>query len=514
MIQEFDFQIKARDEVIAEIEKRIEEKNRTGVLLCAPTASGKTFIASMVLEMLLSGNKNKILVVVNLQSLVSQVYLTLREVFGIDARVVHNDLTHDKNGKKFKTGFGGRVIITMPETYCNIIEGNNANTIKIPKNFKPSVIWFDEAHKATSENNQLIRDHYPDAIVFGTTATPYRPTNKDGEHIVAWYGTTMINTISVKELIKLGRLVQPYYFSYNEDAHIVNSWKELCANKELENPKTVVFTLNSQQSLKVKEAFDNDGIAAEIITSGSEVFGVKSQTQKERDEIYQKYREGKITVLITVNALCEGWDEPCTEVCILARTVGNIALYQQMVGRALRAFDGKECAYVMDFFENYTKYGSIEDINWEIDDDTTITKKATSGTVLSKSTMESCKRIFHTCTKCNHVYDIKNSRTCNQCGQSSGIKVEDKLVSKIAEDTNIQIKDKTHLKNIISSIIGASNAKGVDGDILKIKLNDRFGAEIFIENDTGDLVISDHFNYIKDAYKNLNKISVTTKVFV
>lgn len=506
--QHYDFQQKASSDISGHITYFYNGEDVDNFLICLPTGAGKTFVTAVGLKDFLDKNPGtKILFVVNLQCLVSQTYETF-EAINLDSSVVHNDLTHTRDGEEFKMGFGGRVVITMPETYLNIISGDSE--ITIPDNFNPVSIIFDEAHKATSEINQLIVNYHDESLIVGLTASPHRPQNKDGEHLYHWYGDNLYQYISIQELIELGRLVQPKYYQFNEDDNIVTSWIALCKEDDSDNQQTVVFTQNTDQSLRLKEAFINAGYAAEIITSGSTVNPnqiVKPQLQKERDKIYKKFRERKLQILISVNALCEGWDEPSARICIYARKVQNRAFYQQIGGRVMRVHESKNDAILMDFHGNVEEFGPIEHIQWNLGDDYTI-KTVKENEVLSNESAKRQTKIFYTCT-CHHVYDLKKNHSCPSCNRKTTVRIVESIVESLS--SNLPDVDLTKIKDIksaLSSIIAANNIpKDEMGVMFRNKINTRYKAEIF--DASGDL--TETFSWISKV-KDVNSVKKTTQL--
>jgi superfamily II DNA or RNA helicase len=69
---------------------------------------------------------------------------------------------------------------------------------------------------------------------------------------------------------------------------------------------------------------------------------------KTRDHWLASYAAGKTKVLANVQLLTEGWDAPRTETIILARGCGTAGTFLQMVGRALRPFEEKARALLID----------------------------------------------------------------------------------------------------------------------------------------------------------------------
>lgn len=412
-MQLLDFQHKALTNITTSL------THNNSVLLQSATASGKTVIASAFIKQKVQTKKN-ILVLVPLQQLVVQFEETLR-MFGINASVLHAEITTGSNGQKFTLDWNRRVQITMPETLLNTIAGGNE--LKHDASWKPDYIILDEAHKATSSQYQIIRDMYPDAKILGLTATPYREKNLEGEDLSVWYGDNLITTISVKELIQLKRLVQPLYKQLNENTSVVNTWKKFAKGK-----RTIVFSKDTQHSFALLEAFKEAKIPAEVVTAGSTVTTphIQPVSHVKRQEMYKRFASGETLVLISVNALCEGFDVPAAEVCMLARTVGNHALYHQMLGRVLRAFVNKTSALILDFYGNIKAHGRIEDYEWSIETPRSVVNNLELDEKILIETFSKKSSIQYVCHNedCLHVYDIKKFASCGACGTTHKIDLQ------------------------------------------------------------------------------------------
>jgi len=68
----------------------------------------------------------------------------------------------------------------------------------------------------------------------------------------------------------------------------------------------------------------------------------------ERQATYERLRGGQTQVLASVGVLTEGFDIPAISCAIMARPTKSRGLWQQMAGRALRLFPGKEKAVLLD----------------------------------------------------------------------------------------------------------------------------------------------------------------------
>jgi DNA repair protein RadD len=103
----------------------------------------------------------------------------------------------------------------------------------------------------------------------------------------------------------------------------------------------------------------------EAETLSSKVIGsryVSSKTSKvERDEIIDGFKNGSIKTVINVGILTTGFDYPELDTVIIARSTMSFSLYYQMVGRGCRIHNDKKETVIVDFSENFTRFGKVED---------------------------------------------------------------------------------------------------------------------------------------------------------
>lgn len=473
-IQLYDFQKEAVKNVINKL------RSERSVCIISPTGSGKTVIGcSIMKEMLEEFKFSKFLFLVNLQSLVEQSYDTA-EQFGLTASVIHDEIKKDRFKVPFKTSWNNQVIISMPETYINTVNGKN--NLKYDPDFVPNVIFIDEAHKGTSTRYQIIRDMYPNALIVGLTATPHRSKNEDGEHLREWYGENFIYTISMKDLIKKKILATPVYLSVDENEHVVKYWKKLTTKQR--NKRTIIFTSGTRHSFRLKESFIKAGISCEVITAGSDVvyddepdFKVTPQTPNQRNDIFLEFEKGNIEVLISVMALCEGFDSKLAKYCFLVRNVASPSLFQQMVGRVLRKHRYKQEGIIVDFKNNIKKHGRVEDFDWdEISNRTN--KVINPNTKIKVGTKSGISSLFYSCDDCNHVFDLKVSKVCPHCHSMAKVK----YVTTVGDIVKmLNIKNKNILNGDFKGKWYGVLRNDESSPIFKRLINEKF-AKIFDEN--------------------------------
>jgi len=72
----------------------------------------------------------------------------------------------------------------------------------------------------------------------------------------------------------------------------------------------------------------------------------------ERDNIINAFKDQRIKYLVNVSVLTTGFDAPHVDLIAILRPTASLSLYQQIVGRGLRLFEGKKECLVMEFAGN------------------------------------------------------------------------------------------------------------------------------------------------------------------
>lgn len=83
---------------------------------------------------------------------------------------------------------------------------------------------------------------------------------------------------------------------------------------------------------------------------------------KERDQIIEDHKTGKLTWLINQGVCCRGFDSPRTDCIVNLRPTCSLRLHRQILGRLLRTHPDKEVGYFFDLTENLKRWGRVEDL--------------------------------------------------------------------------------------------------------------------------------------------------------
>lgn len=244
---------------------------------------------------------------------------------------------------------------------------------------EPDLIIVDEAHHAISDSTwgKVIKE-YPKAKLLGVTATPIRLS---GEGLGDLF-QCMVQGPTMRELIDLQALSPYRLFApagvdlsgvHTRMGDYVRGELEAAVDKpsvtgdavahykRLANGKrAVAFCVSVAHANHVAEQFRSENISAQAI-DGSMERGLRQSLLKE-------FADGKIKVITSCDLISEGFDVPSIEAAIMLRPTQSLGLYLQQVGRALRIFEGKSEAIILDHAGNVRRHGlPDEERIWSLD---------------------------------------------------------------------------------------------------------------------------------------------------
>lgn len=377
-------------------------------MLIAATGAGKTIIFSYLAKKSVE-NKKTVLILTDRKELIRQAAKSISG-FGVDVNLL------DADHKPFS--LDAQVYCAMSQTL--------ARRLKIPKYVEylknVDVVIIDEAHK--TEFEKFFEYFGEKTVVIGATATPIRTGNQPSLELTY---NAIVEVLSVRELIDQGYLVPARSFAVPVDLAEVKmkgadyeqgSLNDFYDDKDLytgavENylkhapgTKTLLFCSGVKNSLAIRDQFRKAGISAEHLDS-------ENVTDKERENILERFERGEFLVLCNVGILTTGYDCPSIQTIILYRATKSLALFLQMCGRGSRLFDGKDHFKILDFGNNFVTHGL-----WEQDREWSLKKlkktRKTKGAVPIKE-CPSCEAILpsvaHACRFCDYVFPVKVKKT-------------------------------------------------------------------------------------------------------
>lgn len=245
-------------------------------------------------------------------------------------------------------------------------------------------VLIDEAHLQTGPTMRKILDAHIQhgAHYIGLTATPIG---------LAGLYETLIQAGTVSEGRKCGALVPARHYGPDEPdlRHVgrVSLGEDLSESQNVKavmvpgifgrvhewllrlNPEllpAVLFGPDVAGSLFFAEELTKAGVRAAHIDGESVWIDGEfyRSDRKARDEVLEGSRLGMIKVLCNRFVLREGVDTPWIRHMILATVIGSLQSFLQIIGRGLRAYEGKEFVTVQDHGGSWWRHGSANEDRW------------------------------------------------------------------------------------------------------------------------------------------------------
>lgn len=330
------YQIQAKDAVLSEW-----SEGHRKTLLVLPTGTGKTVVFAKVVEDRVN-NGGRALVLAHRGELLSQAADKIMDASGMACALEKAEST--SLGSNMPVTVGSVQSLAQPKRLA-----------RFPRDYFTDIV-VDEAHHCLSDSYQRVLAHFPKANILGVTATPDRGDMKNlGQFFDSKaYEYTMPQAIRdgylcpIKaqmiplELDISGVKVTSGDFSSGEIGSALEPYLDQIAREMThycKGRKTVVFLPLIQTSQKFCAILNCYGLRTAEVNGNSE----------NRAEVLRDFENGRYDVLCNSMLLTEGWDCPAVDCVVVLRPTKVRSLYQQMVGRGMRLFPGKEHLLLLDF---------------------------------------------------------------------------------------------------------------------------------------------------------------------
>lgn len=226
--------------------------------------------------------------------------------------------------------------------------------------------------------------------ILGLTATPYRlSSSRDFGSMLKFITRTrpcvfsdVIYHVQISTLLDMGYLAKLNYYQMNPvgwnelnlkvnttgadytDKSVVREYERIdfygflvSIVRRLMNPKSggkrkgiLVFTRFLKEAQRLTQS-----VPGTAIVSGD-------TPKKEREEILEAFKSGRIPVVANVGVLTTGFDYPELDTIVMARPTMSLALWYQIVGRAIRPHPDKEAGWIVDLCGNIKRFGEVKDL--------------------------------------------------------------------------------------------------------------------------------------------------------
>ena len=356
-----------RDASNAAVKAFLTKKGNNGLLIL-PTGAGK----SLVIADIASKINGPLLVFQPSKEILEQNFAKLQSYDILDCGV-------------YSASVGFKQIRRI--TFATI--GSVMNHMEDFRHFKN--VMVDECHLVNSKAGQY--KEFMDAVdrrVVGLTATPYRLSSFQGASTLKFLTRTrpriftdVLYYCQISDLLAKGYLAKLRYFDCTkldmsrvkanttgadyDDKSLKLEYERIGFGDQLSSttirvlhPKSgiprkgvLVFTRYIDEADTLCHKLRSVGIRAAIVTGET--------PKKEREDILEDFKVGNIKVVANVGTLTTGFDYPELDTVILGRPTKSLALYYQMVGRAIRPFKGKD-GWVVDLGGSYRRFGDVGDL--------------------------------------------------------------------------------------------------------------------------------------------------------
>jgi DNA repair protein RadD len=336
-------------------------RTRDPALVVLPTGAGK----SLVIAALAKIARGRVLVLAHVKELVEQNHAKF-VAYGLDAGIFSAGL--QQKDADNKVIFGSIQSVARADTHFF-------------KDF--SLLVIDESHRISGEEGsqyfqviQRMRLENPELCILGLTATPYRldtgwiyEFNYQGficSHEPRLFKKCIFE-LPLRQMIEDGYLTQPVQIDAPVASYDFSTLK-VPSNALSYSTSEIEAILKDQSRITpviiqniVELARNRRGViiftssvrhAAEILQHlplNESAVVVGDTPGDERDRIIGRFKEQQIRFLVNVSVLTTGFDAPHVDLIAILRPTESVSLYQQIVGRGLRLFEGKADCLILDY---------------------------------------------------------------------------------------------------------------------------------------------------------------------
>lgn len=247
---------------------------------------------------------------------------------------------------------------------------------------KVSLLIIDECHRlGDADDGQFqqvirhLRSASPHLKLLGLTATPYRlgagwsyrkHTNGTVRSVEPRPFERCVYEVTLKDLIQRGFLTQPtvldapvaqYDFSAL-DADEFGRVPERAVNALLVRHARVTEAIVEQVQELARERRGVMLFAA-TVKHAKEIASYLPQAETglvlgdtnnaERDDVIQRFKARELKYLVNVSVLTTGFDAPHVDMIAILRRTDSVSLFQQIAGRGLRLYPGKQDCLIVDY---------------------------------------------------------------------------------------------------------------------------------------------------------------------
>lgn len=365
-IQLRDYQKAASDKAVAFF---LNPKIKHNGLIVIPTGGGKSWVIADIANRL----NDNVLIFCPSKEILVQNYEKMVKICPFDCAV-------------YSASVGQKQIAKI--TFATI--GSAINHKEQFRHFK--YVLVDEAHLCNPKEG-MYKEFFQtlNCKIIGLSATPYRlSSSRDFGSMLKFITRTrprvfseVIYQVQISTLLDMGYLAKVNYYpmspaGWNEGNLQINTtgadytdksvvreyervdlygWLVSIINRLLHNRKTGI----KRKGILVFTRFLKEAEQLTWSVPGTAVVSGNTP-KKEREEILEAFKSGKIPVVVNVGVLTTGFDYPELDTVVMARPTMSLALYYQIVGRCIRPHPSKDASWFIDLCGNVKRFGEVKDL--------------------------------------------------------------------------------------------------------------------------------------------------------
>lgn len=347
-------------------------KQKDHPIIVAPTGAGKSIIIAYITRQLREG----VLVLQPSKELLEQNFAKF-ESYGGRAAIYSASMNQKNIGDVTFATIGS--IKEKPDLFSHV-----------------KYILIDECHLVPPNQESMFMSflsQMPDVKVIGLTATAFRLKKYNDPFTGEPYSqinllmrekphffNRFLHITQIKELYDLGFLAPVKYIplEWNNGELRYNSTGAEYTEKSMDFAmkqqkiherlpgiiKQSITKGRKHRLVFVKNVIDAMELASVVPDSACVHAGTK---KKERAQILDDFKAGKIKTVFNVGVLTIGFDFPELDTIIIARPTMSLALYIQMIGRGIRKHPSKYDCALVDMCGNIGRFSKLEDITYTTD---------------------------------------------------------------------------------------------------------------------------------------------------
>lgn len=346
-----------------DVERLVHDRHRN--LIVAATGTGKTVLAALDYRRLSErlGRRPRLLFVAHRREILTQSLRTYREVL------------RDQNfGEEH---VGGKRPERWDHVFASVQSLNSYGVNAIPPGHF-DILVIDEFHHAQARTYRGLLTHLRPEELLGLTATPERA---DGIDVAQeFFEGRIAAELRLWDALASELLTPFHYFAIADGTDLTGlTWKRGAYDTtQLENLYTgndaraalilkavrdkvadprgmraLGFCVSVQHAEYMARTFTYAGVPAAAVTSAP---GSSDRTASLKD-----LREGRLSVVFTVDMFNEGVDLPAVDTILFLRPTESATVFLQQLGRGLRRARGKAVLTALDFVGHQNKHFRFAD---------------------------------------------------------------------------------------------------------------------------------------------------------